>query len=728
MELHNPHKKFPIGLPHDLEVTEAKADEYVATYKKVKESLLFGELAEVEELFFFGIEKEIAYQERPSFVIPWYNPNTFYPVTLISVQIHKYITLPYFFIKTERISWMDLRKKTLKVGFYFEKNKKFVFKSFIFDNILSEEWLKSKSRFYGAMGYKEDVDLEKGASHSLRDYELAKKYSSAIITNRSHDVSIAYWKRMERELRHFLHSRFSNEIVATQISEEISRAGEDINGHGFDTPQATHEFFKALWNENPAKWFQQSIISINKISEQSLTNLSQSLLWHQRLFIWLTEQMREGKSVPSLYLDKGYSVGFDPLDLEALKGKYGEFWEEVPIELAFYNDKTVGAANLHISKQQFLANCPHYEGDISEGLEFVKSQLMEAVSLKEWTLPFGGYFQLVGAVCGLKTFEINDDVFCLFCFKNGRYLRMVLNPALQTYILPPDPEAVFFEGSDGVYATNGKIEWLTDRAILGLLLIASATIRDGWVVEERETVFGEGRAIRKTSPLLGDYRKPIIVYLPRIKYVKKAEDVERAKADLNYAVRCQHWVKGHLRKAVKASPAQILLAQRHGVYIPEGKTYVQGHNRGQQAAERIYRSRSALKCLRALEGVGLGVDGWFSFEKNVKQWLESLGYKADHKAASRNGDGGIDIQASKGSEHLYVQCKYWKDPVGISVVREMIGTLITYPEGSCGVIVTSSELTIPAKELAIDYGIQFVENVSFEKSIDHKLKKRIKEN
>lgn len=105
-----------------------------------------------------------------------------------------------------------------------------------------------------------------------------------------------------------------------------------------------------------------------------------------------------------------------------------------------------------------------------------------------------------------------------------------------------------------------------------------------------------------------------------------------------------------------------------------------------------------------------------------------MGYKADHKAASRNGDGGIDIQASKGSEHLYVQCKYWKDPVGISVVREMIGTLITYPEGSCGVIVTSSELTIPAKELAIDYGIQFVENVSFEKSIDHKLKKRIKEN
>ena len=132
-------------------------------------------------------------------------------------------------------------------------------------------------------------------------------------------------------------------------------------------------------------------------------------------------------------------------------------------------------------------------------------------------------------------------------------------------------------------------------------------------------------------------------------------------------------------------------------------------------------------CLRMIDKEASGQDGWFGFERNAKQWLEGHGFKVDHASASRNGDGGVDLQASKGTENLLIQCKYWKNPVGLNVVREMIGTLITYPAGSHGVILTSSELTIPAKELAIEHHIQFVENVSFEKPIDHKLKKSIKE-
>jgi len=94
----------------------------------------------------------------------------------------------------------------------------------------------------------------------------------------------------------------------------------------------------------------------------------------------------------------------------------------------------------------------------------------------------------------------------------------------------------------------------------------------------------------------------------------------------------------------------------------------------------------------------------------------------EHLAASRIGDGGVDIQASKGTDNLLVQCKYWHaQNVGPNVIREMLGTLQTFPQGAKGVIVTSSELTPAAKELAIEHGIQFIERVNFAQGIQREL-------
>jgi len=103
---------------------------------------------------------------------------------------------------------------------------------------------------------------------------------------------------------------------------------------------------------------------------------------------------------------------------------------------------------------------------------------------------------------------------------------------------------------------------------------------------------------------------------------------------------------------------------------------------------------------------------------NVKKWLASNGFEVEHLAASKNGDGGVDIQAFKGEEHLLVQCKYWrKERLGPAIVREMIGVLQTFPVGAKGVVVTSTKLTEGAKKLAIENGIQFIENVDFKKEI-----------
>jgi len=51
----------------------------------------------------------------------------------------------------------------------------------------------------------------------------------------------------------------------------------------------------------------------------------------------------------------------------------------------------------------------------------------------------------------------------------------------------------------------------------------------------------------------------------------------------------------------------------------------------------------------------------------------------------------------------------------------MLGTLQTFPQGAKGVIVTSSELTPAAKELAIEHGIQFIERVNFAQGIQREL-------
>ena len=107
-------------------------------------------------------------------------------------------------------------------------------------------------------------------------------------------------------------------------------------------------------------------------------------------------------------------------------------------------------------------------------------------------------------------------------------------------------------------------------------------------------------------------------------------------------------------------------------------------------------------------------DSWFTFELKAREWLATNEFQVEHLAASRNGDGGVDIQASKGNEHLLVQCKHWRaQKVGPNVIREMLGTLQTFPAGSRGVVVTSSELTGPAKDFAIENGVQFIERVNF---------------
>jgi restriction endonuclease len=435
-----------------------------------------------------------------------------------------------------------------------------------------------------------------------------------------------------------------------------------------------------------------------------------------------------GHRIQSVDLDGG--IRPVPIDVNVLGEKCKVFWSRLPFTLPLYYREIIGGGNCSVEMISFVRSMPLYEGDPKEGEESLNNLLAEATSLKQWTIPFGAYVLLsAGEIEAAKLYEIGTDVAILLIDRKGDYFHVWSNPAEKLFSFAQGAEAAWTKaklGEQGSKAStvdevkNSRAEFEA-RFGLGIKILLASIIRDFWVVEERERVFGASMEVRKSPRLRADRGRLRIVYLPRIRYVNNFKDQPDG---LNLKARAPHFVVGHLRKALQASEDQIILARQYGIIVPEGFTFVRPHRRGDAAQERIYRSRSALQCLQALKPVAdSGTrDSWFTFELNVREWLANNGFHVEHLAASRNGDGGVDIQASKGNEHLLVQCKYWHGQnVGPNVIREMLGTLQTFPPGSKGVIVTSSELTSAAKELAVEHGIQFIERVNFSAGIQRKL-------
>ena len=401
------------------------------------------------------------------------------------------------------------------------------------------------------------------------------------------------------------------------------------------------------------------------------------------------------------------------LNTQLLGDQVKSFWERIAFDWPFYFDEIIGGGSCPIDIAKLVKGVPVYEGEITKGEQFIKDLFAEATSMKQWTIPFGAYVQLdVRDFQAIKLYEIGRDIACIFVNQEGNYYQAWVNPSEQTVTLTNEIKIAEASGLAGK-----SMDWVA-RFKLGSSILLAAIIRDFWVVEERETTFGVSRAPKTGTPILGaDKGKPVVVYLPRIRYVA---DIKHTGDELDLVKRRPHFVVGHLRRVLNASEEQIQLARRYGITVPEGFTFVRPHKRGDMAVERIYRSRSALNCIRALDLPSLDKqrDAWFTYELNVKKWLAANGYEVEHLAASKNGDGGVDIQAFKGDEHLLVQCKYRrKTKIGPAVVREMMGVLQTFPEGAKGVIVTSSELTEGSKNLALENGIQFIENVDFTKQI-----------
>lgn len=101
------------------------------------------------------------------------------------------------------------------------------------------------------------------------------------------------------------------------------------------------------------------------------------------------------------------------------------------------------------------------------------------------------------------------------------------------------------------------------------------------------------------------------------------------------------------------------------------------------------------------------------FEELVAQLLGAAGYEVRLAPLSR--DGGYDIIASPraalkigATEQVIVECKAWKDPVGVDAVHRLAALKALNP-GTRVVLVTTSRFTGPARNAAKAAGIDLVD-------------------
>lgn len=423
---------------------------------------------------------------------------------------------------------------------------------------------------------------------------------------------------------------------------------------------------------------------------------------------WLANTGDEGMELRTMVLDGAC----DRKDLETLWRAGLEFpdlidaglWlgpADLPAPLDMVND-ALASVRLESSPQ--------------DAFERVMHLLHEAQEARQWSIPWGARVQLqFGPFLAMRIFERDGEFSCLFLDERERYLHVAIGLGKGT---PRISQVRFVRPTDD----DGKPVWNEDAQV-SLQLIAAAVVRDFLVVEDRDSLFSS-RPMRRQ---IAGRKISTVVYLPRVRYNRlHADAIADATADTHF--RARHAVSHHLRRVGSASPAQRFLAQRYGINLPEGFTFVRPHERGVQHHEeqvRTYRSRSASRML--FEAIAAAPEGsrpaWFQFEKDCARLLAAEGMRVVHQAAHRDGDGGMDLFAADAQESWVVQCKCWAPhrQVGPEVVRELVGAIAKADRGSSrksgGMIITTSTLTSGAASEALENGFRIIDGPTFAKMI-----------
>lgn len=336
------------------------------------------------------------------------------------------------------------------------------------------------------------------------------------------------------------------------------------------------------------------------------------------------------------------------------------------------------------------------EGSVEEAYEQALQFLCEAQEARQWSIPWGARVEIkFGPFVALRVFEKEGEFSCHFLDSNDRYFHVAIGLGYGTPRIS-DLQLIRLSGEEA--------EW-NDDAEVSLQLIAAAIVRDFLVVEDRESVFS---AKTHRSRSRGQQRKALtVIYIPRVRYGHLRNDRPRVDSMPTQA-RAKHKVSSHVRRADNASATQRFLAQRYGLSLPHGFTFVRPHERGIGGLTerlKVYRSRSASRMI--FEEMSTTPAGsrpaWFDFEKACARYLHDQGKTVIHQSANRDGDGGVDLFAvDQDGQSWVVQCKCWslQRPVGPDVIRELVGAIWKVDRDgtnrSRGMIMTTSRLTAGA--------------------------------
>jgi hypothetical protein len=392
-----------------------------------------------------------------------------------------------------------------------------------------------------------------------------------------------------------------------------------------------------------------------------------------------------------------------------------EYWRRLPYNYPHWGlGALVARADIPVELRpelQAWASFPSTEPtDKAETLALADTLLEEAVSTKAWVIPPRAIVQIpIGPFTHFEVSEFKNEVFFVGRTARGEFAILLVEI---------DKKALVFPELD-LLGIDEVEKYESVEAALKLLL--AAIIRDFWVVENRDSVFAA-----KTAKRLAGIRQvnnpdgsPRIVYLPRIQYQRKP-DTHACAESLDHKERSAHFVREHFRKVAHPSNFQIILAERYGLSVPEGYTFVRPHERGTQRREVVYRSRSALQSLyRVDHSAPAGEADWFRFEKDVEAIMTDAGFQVQHRAAAKNGDSGVDLYATKGDDldaiNWIIQCKCYTPThkVGPDKVRELHGALAAYPRGTRGMLVTTSSYTDGARTAAVELDIRLMDGDEF---------------
>lgn len=108
---------------------------------------------------------------------------------------------------------------------------------------------------------------------------------------------------------------------------------------------------------------------------------------------------------------------------------------------------------------------------------------------------------------------------------------------------------------------------------------------------------------------------------------------------------------------------------------------------------------------------------WQQFERLIGEVFRQQGYTAVERGGS-GGDGGVDLVLRKEGKKYLVQCKHWKSGrVGVSVVRELLGSIVA-EAAQGGIVVASDSFTEEATALARSNGIELIGGSKLDGLID----------